>query len=63
MVESLSKYEMENEGIEVTPDDELDLSGASLRDAQDPAEDFFLGNDKITTGAAGKNAYRAFLED
>lgn len=62
MVVSVSQAEMEAEGLDVTPDSDITVSPRGA-DAQDPAEEFFLGNDKVETGQAGENAYREFLED
>ena len=61
LVVSVSEGDMAREGLEVTDEDDLPASDASADDAQDPAESFFLGDDRIPTGAAGEDAYNAFL--
>lgn len=61
MALSVSEQEMASEGLAVTPAGDLPESDISPEEAQNPAEDFFLGNNKIETGAAGEAIYRALV--
>ena len=60
MAVSVSREEMVDEGLRVTPDDEINLPELDP-DAQNSAQDFFRGNDKIETGSAGESIYRALI--
>ena len=61
MAVSVSREELEAEGLEVTGDDDLPDVGVTPGFHGDPAERFFMGGDKVNPGAAGRQAYHLIL--